>query len=239
MPDQGKRVWHQSIVVVKLTSSVPPRLVGILDGPPEGTRFRFTRCPGQGSGSIGDEKRGDRMAEFAKAPFHGAEFEKRGIVKGVVLLSRAAAQLRVEYTAGLLKDLVAGIAKDHNDIGKLNVQLTAMVDGDEATDLRALKELFLNKRFAINRELVHSGEYFTAYAEQTRMFDVRDAMVELTGILPRGVSQGGTINIARFYGREMHVLTILQCVGEVEPLILTILRTVWGRLEGMSGATFA
>ena len=71
------------------------------------------------------------------------------------------------------------------------------------------------------------------------MFDVRDAMVELTGILPRGASQGGAINIARFYGREMHVLTILQRVGEVEPLILAILRTVWGRLEGMSGATFA
>jgi len=34
--------------------------------------------------------------------------------------------------------------------------------------------------------LVHSDEYFVAYAEQTRMFDVRDAMVELTGILPRG-----------------------------------------------------
>ena len=36
----------------------------------------------------------------------------------------------------------------------------------------------------------------------------------------------------------MHVLTILRRVGEVEPLILTILRKVWGRLESMSGATF-
>ena len=65
--------------------------------------------------------------------------------------------------------------------------------------------------------LVHSDEYFVAYAEQTRMFDVRDAMVELTGIFPRGAQQGEISNIARFYGREMHVLTVLQRAGEVEP----------------------
>ena len=46
-----------------------------------------------------------------EGPFYGAEFEKKGVVKGAVLLSRAAAQHRVKYTAGLLKDLVAGIAK--------------------------------------------------------------------------------------------------------------------------------
>ena len=41
------------------------------------------------------------------------------------------------------------------------------------------------------------------------MFDVRGALVELTGVLPRGAQQGDIINIARSYGREMYVLTIL------------------------------
>ena len=166
------------------------------------------------------------------------------VVKGGVLMSRAGAQPRVEYVSGLLKDLVAGIAKDmmnanQHEIGKLNAQLSDMTDVDEATDLRTLKERKVNKVFAINRVLVHSGEYFVAYAEQTRMFDVRGAMAELTGILPRGAQQGEIINIARFYGREMHVLTVLQRVGELEPLVLTVLSTVWGRLKGVSGATFA
>ena len=52
-----------------------------------------------------------------------------------------------------------------------------------------------------------------------------------------GASQGEAINIARFFGREMHVLTILHRVGDVEPFIKSILCTVWGRLEGMNGAT--
>ena len=58
-------------------------------------------------------------------------------------------------------------------------------------------------------------------------------------LLPRGAQQGEIINIARFYGREMHVLTILQRVGDVEPLTLNVLSTVWGRLKGMGGATFS
>ena len=72
-----------------------------------------------------------------------------------------------------------------------------MTDGDEATDLSTLKERKVNKGFAINRVLVHGGEYFTAYAEQARMYDVRGALVELTGVLPRGAQQGEIINIAR------------------------------------------
>ena len=47
------------------------------------------------------------------------------------------------------------------------------------------------------------------------MFDVRDALVELTGVLPRGAQPGDAINIARSYGREMYVLTILQRTGDV------------------------
>ena len=101
------------------------------------------------------------------------------------------------------------LAANQHEIDKPNAQLAAMTDGDGATDLCTLKERKVNKGFNINRFLVHSGEYFAAYAEQTRMFHVRDGMVELTGILPCGASQGETINIARFYGREMHVLTIL------------------------------
>ena len=196
-------------------------------------------------GSIGDEKRGGLMAGFTKAPFHGAAYVKRGIAKGIVLIFRAVAQPRVEYVSGLLKDLVAGVAKDmmnahhHEIVGKPNAQRAAITGGDEATDPRTFKERKANKGFAINRVLVHTGEYFTAYAEQTCMFDVRGAMVELMGILPRSAQQGEIINIARFYGREIHALTVLQRVGEVEPLTLTVLSTVWGRLKGMSGATFA
>ena len=206
------------------TSSVPPRLAAILDGASEGT-IQFHELPGVGS--IGDEKRGDLMAGFTKAPFHGAAYARSGIVKDVVLMSRAAAQPRVEYVSGLLKDLVAGVVKgmmnaNHHEIVKLNAQLAAMTDGDEATDLSTLKERKVNKGFTINRVLVHSGEYFTAYAEQTRMSDVRDAMVELTGILPRSAQQGELVNIARFYGREIQVRTVLQRVGEIEPLTLTV-----------------
>ena len=179
------------------------------------------------------------MAGFTKAPFYGVAYEKRGVVKGVVLMSRASTQPRVEYAHGL----VSGIAKDmmnanQHEINKLNAQLATMTDGDESTDLSTLKERKVNKGFAINRVLVHSGEYFTAYAEQARMFDVRDALVELTGVLPRGARQGDTINIARFYGREMHVLTVLQRAGDVEPITLNVLSTVWGRLKGKGGTTF-
>ena len=86
MPDQGKRARHKAIFVAAPTRSAPPRLAGILYGPPEGIT-QFHELPS--AVSIGDEKRGDLMAEFTKEPFQGAAYEKRGIVKGVVLLSRA------------------------------------------------------------------------------------------------------------------------------------------------------
>ena len=70
------------------------------------------------------------------------------------------------------------------------------------------------------------------------MFVVRDALVELTGVLPRGAPPGDTINIARSYGREMNVLTILQRTGDVEPTTLNVLNTVWNRLKGTEGAAF-
>ena len=173
----------------------------------------------------------------------GPTYEKRGIMKGIVLMSRASTQPRVEYVSVLLQDLVAGIAKDmlnknQHKIAKLNAQLAVMADGDELADLNALKERKVTKGLAINRVLVHASEYFTGYAEQTRMFDVRDALVELTGVLPRGAQQGDIINIARLYGREMHVLTVLQRVGDVEPVTLNVLSTIWGRLKGKGGSTF-
>ena len=71
------------------------------------------------------------------------------------------------------------------------------------------------------------------------MFDVRGALVELTGVLPRGAQQRDSINIARSYSREMHVLTILQRVGDIEPITLSVLSTVWNRLKGKGGTTFA
>ena len=45
MPDQGKRVRHQAIVVATPTSSILSRLVGVLDGPPEGI-IQFHELPG-------------------------------------------------------------------------------------------------------------------------------------------------------------------------------------------------
>ena len=79
-----------------------------------------------------------------------------------------------------------------------------MTDGDGLTDLNTLKERKVNKGFAINRVLVHAAEYFTAYAEQARMFDVRDALVELThgraaarrSGSGSGAQPGGIINIS-------------------------------------------
>ena len=70
------------------------------------------------------------------------------------------------------------------------------------------------------------------------MFDVRGALVELTGVLPRGTQPGEIINIARSYGREMYALTVLQRKGDVEPATLNVLSTVWNRLKGGGGATF-
>ena len=64
---------------------VPPRLHAILDGQPEGI-IQFHEL--SGVGSIGNEKRGGLMAGFTKAPFCGAAYVKRGLVKGVALMSR-------------------------------------------------------------------------------------------------------------------------------------------------------
>ena len=114
-----------------------------------------------------------------------------------------------------------------------------MTDGVELADLGALKERKIDNGHTISRVLLHAGEYFTAYAEQTRMFDVRGALVELTGVLPRGAQQGDIINIARSHGREMYDLTILQrAVGDAEPITLSVLSTVWNRLKGKGEATF-
>ena len=45
MPDQGKRVRHQAIVVATPTSSIMSRLIGVLDGPPGGI-IQFHELPG-------------------------------------------------------------------------------------------------------------------------------------------------------------------------------------------------
>ena len=86
-PDQGKRIRYQAIAIASPTDEVPPRLHAILDGKPEDI-IQFHEFPG--AGSIGDEKRGDLMAGFTKAPFHGAPYAKRGIMKGIALMSRAS-----------------------------------------------------------------------------------------------------------------------------------------------------
>ena len=108
-PDQGKRIRYEATAVVEMAESAPPRLHAILDGKPEGI-IQFHEL--SGVGSIGDEKRGDLMAGFTKAPFYGAAYVKRGLVKGVALMSRASTQPRVEYVCGLLQGVVAGIARD-------------------------------------------------------------------------------------------------------------------------------
>ena len=100
-PDQGKRIRYQAIAIVEMAESVPPRLLhAILDGQPEGI-IQFHEL--SGVGSIGDEKRGGLMAGFTKAPFYGAAYVKRGLVKEVALMSRASTQPRVEYVCGLLQ----------------------------------------------------------------------------------------------------------------------------------------
>ena len=52
-----------------------------------------------------------------------------------------------------------------------------MTDRVELADLSALKERKIDKGHAAKRVLLHAGEYFTAYAEQARMFDVRCELV--------------------------------------------------------------
>ena len=124
-PDQGKRIRYNAIAIAAPSERIPPRLLAILDGPAEGTIHIHEFLD---AGSIGDAKRGDLMAGFTKAPFYGAAYEKRGIMKGIVLVSRTSTQPRVEYVSGLLQDVVAGIAKDmlnknQHEIAKLNAQL--------------------------------------------------------------------------------------------------------------------
>ena len=127
-PDQGKRIRYNAIAIAAPTDKVPPRLLAILDGTTEGI-IQFHEFPS--AGSIGDEKRGDLMSGFTKAPFYGAAYEKRGIVKGVVLMSRASTQPRAEYVSGLLQDVGTGLAKDmmnanQHEIAKPNTQLATM-----------------------------------------------------------------------------------------------------------------
>ena len=107
-PDQGKRIRYQAIVIAAMTEAAPPRLHATLDGQPEG----IIQLHGlSGVGSIGDEKRGDLMAGFTKAPFYGAAYAKRGLVKEVALMARASTQPRVEYVCGLLQGVVTSIAQ--------------------------------------------------------------------------------------------------------------------------------
>ena len=107
-PDQGKRIRYQAIVIAAMTEAVPPRLHAILDGQPEGI-IQFHEL--SGVGSISNEKRGDLMEGFTKAPFYGAAYMKRGLVKGVALMPRASTQPRVEYVCGLLQGVVTSIAR--------------------------------------------------------------------------------------------------------------------------------
>ena len=102
-PDQGTRIRYDAIAIAAPSERISPRLLAILDGAPEGI-IQFHESPG--AGSIGDEKRGGLMAGFTKDPLYGAAYEKRGIMKGIVLMSRASTQPRVEYASGLLKDVV-------------------------------------------------------------------------------------------------------------------------------------
>ena len=158
-PDQGKRIRYQAIAIVEMAESAPPRLHAILDGQPEGTN-QFHEL--SGVGSIGDEKRGDLMTGFTKAPFYGAAYVKRGLVKGVALMSRASTQPRVEYVCGLLQGVVTSIVRsmlhsNQQEIAKLNENIAAMTDGVELADLSALKERKIDKGHASNRVLLHAG----------------------------------------------------------------------------------
>ena len=85
-PDQGKRIRYNAIAIAAPSERIPPRLLTILDDSPDGI-IQFHEIPG--AGSIGDEKRGGLMAGVTKAPFYGAAYEKRGITKGIVFMSRA------------------------------------------------------------------------------------------------------------------------------------------------------
>ena len=238
--DMGKRIRYDATVVAEMTETVSPRLHAILGGKAEGI-IQFNELPGVGS--IGDPSRGELMAGYTKAPFGGAAFIKRGLLQNTALLSRASTQPRVEYACGLLQSTVTDIARsmaqfNQQELDDIDEKIKVGIDEGELADLEALKAIKLSRGRAMDQVLLHAGEFFTAYAEQVRMFDVRDALVELTGVLPRGAPPGDVINIARGYGREMHVLTILQRTGDVDAATLNVLSTVWNRLKGKEGAKF-
>ena len=52
-PDQGKRIRYNAIAIAAPTDKVPPRILTILGGKPEGI-IQFHEFPG--AGSIGDDK---------------------------------------------------------------------------------------------------------------------------------------------------------------------------------------
>ena len=146
-PDQGKRIRYEATVVAEMTESVPPRLHAILDGKPEGI-IQFHELPG--IGSIGDPSRGDLMAGFTKAPFYGAAYKKRGLVKGIALMSRASTQPRVEYVCGLLQGTVTDIARsmaqfNSQEIAALDEKIAVGIDEDELADLERSKNSRLTK----------------------------------------------------------------------------------------------
>jgi hypothetical protein len=147
-PDQGKRIRYEAIAIVETADSVPPCLHAILDGKPEGI-IQFHEL--SGVGSIGDEKRGALMAGWTKAPFYGAAYMKRGLVKGVALMSRASTQPRVEYVCGLLQGAVTDIARsmaqfNQQEIAGLDEKIAGMTDDVELADLRALKRNAKSKK---------------------------------------------------------------------------------------------
>ena len=133
-------------------------------------------------------------------------------------MSRASTQPRVEYVCGLLQDEVAGIARamqhsNQHEITKLNEKIAAMTDGVELADLGALKEWKIDKRLSAVCSCTRRST--SQPMRSKRMFDARDSLVELAGVLLQDVQQRDTIDTACSYGSEMYVLTILQRAGDV------------------------
>ena len=132
-PDQGKRIRYEATAVAEMTDSVSPRLHAILDGMPEGiTQIHEL----SGVGSIGDPLHGDLMAGSTKSPLYGAAYEKRGLVKGIALMSHAPTQPRVEHVCGLSKGSVTNIAQsmahfNSQEIAAIDAKIADGIDEDE------------------------------------------------------------------------------------------------------------
>lgn len=115
--------------------------------------------------------------------------------------------------------------------------IDSSIDEEENESLALTKGTKADEGLAISGVMCHPHDAFMAYAEQCRMFDVRDALVRMRGVIGSGMQGGPIINLARDYSGEMHVITVLRNNCAVTPLVENVLTTIWHQMakQGSDG----